>query len=443
MNKKIIQDVLIKKRTIKKTAPVQIETPAEPIIPRQNTDAIPDKENSFLKPREKKEPIVSVYTPSFNPSERKFPAKTIIVISITAIILTASGLFLTAFSSANIKITPRQKYADINLELTAGKNGKSGDLDFETALMEYELSRVSPATGESKTGDKDRASGQVIIYNNYSSIAQKLVANTRFKSSAGKIYRIREAVTVPGMGTSEITIYADGIGPEYNTGLTDFTIPGFEGNPKYEKIFARSKTDVRIGNGSAIITASDIQKAEEDLRKKIEEYLKNNINNGSAKNYISYDNASKIQFQGDEANPKANQFADSENTEFVFRQKGEMIKFFFDKNQFQQILAGKYISEQEKNNIELLSPEKLNFELISANEDNTQIKFKITGQAHFAWKINLSELKNQLSFSAKRRNYASIFSSYPEIENAEVFFKPAWFELMPKDANRIHIDIFY
>ena len=94
-----------------------------------------------------------------------------------------------------------------------------------------------------------RASGKIIVFNNYSTNSQRLIARTRFETLEGKIYRIRDAVVVPGIsdkdgrktpGSIEVTVFADEPGEEYNIGYTDFTKnngwPNSTGSPFSTKI---------------------------------------------------------------------------------------------------------------------------------------------------------------------------------------------------------------
>ena len=122
---------------------------------------------------------------------------------------------------------------------------KSANLAFDKTVIDYtpvesmtfipiSESATLVATGQERISEK--ATGQVVIYNNYSTVSQKLIATTRLESKAGKIYRLVETITVPGQktvagkvtpGAVETKIIADVAGGGYNNPLTDFTLPGF------------------------------------------------------------------------------------------------------------------------------------------------------------------------------------------------------------------------
>src|SRR3989344_2102405 len=61
---------------------------------------------------------------------------------------------------------------------------------------ELEVSQEFKATGKTKIAGKAR--GQIRVYNAYSTSSQSLIANTRFISAEGKLFKSIKAVTIPG-----------------------------------------------------------------------------------------------------------------------------------------------------------------------------------------------------------------------------------------------------
>ena len=134
----------------------------------------------------------------------------------------------------------------IDSRLRAYTNTTTTGLSFEVMQLNAEESGLVTATGISSGGQK--ASGKITVYNNYGSAPQKLITNTRFQTKDGKIYRIKGAISVPGMGMTEATVYADQAGEEYNIVPTEFTLPGLKGGARFEKVFAKSKTAMSGGS---------------------------------------------------------------------------------------------------------------------------------------------------------------------------------------------------
>jgi len=340
---------------------------------------------------------------------------------VVIVIIFFGGIILVNFSSAIIKITPHQEFTDIDKQLS---------LNFETTQLEREESQTGQATGVAIGGQKAR--GQIVIYNTYSSKSQKLLIETRLETPDGKIYKTEKPVVVPGNGSVEVTVYADKSGPEYNIGLTDFNIVGFKGTPKYEKIYGRSKTEIKGGTkeNSLIVSEKDIANARNSLKQKIENYLKEKITQQKPAEYLLYKNALKIDFSDDSANPKAGDLANN----FTFKEKGAATGFLLNKSDLSKALT------ENKENVSIVNLEELNFNFLSENATNTEITFSLKGKAHLVWDVDTDSLVNSL-LDIKDKNYQAVFQKYPEIERVEIVFKPVWWNWMPHDKSRLHFEI--
>lgn len=358
-------------------------------------------------------------------------------ICILAIFL--SFLFLdfiiNLFSSVLVKITPVQKFADIDLNFKAQRNSTEGDLPFEIVQMEYEENQKIIAAGVNTEGQK--AGGQVIIYNTFSSSPQILVKNTRLETADGKIYRISDKVSVPGNGSVEVTIYADQPGEEYNIGLADFTIPGFKGDPRYEKIYARSKTKMAGGSKSAsnFLTEDDVNKAFEGLKSGIKNYLTENISKQKLDGYVFFSRGLVIDFPENPDNPKKGDIG----KEFVFSQKGTATGFLFKEKDISGEIAKRYLNEGSADKIRIVNLGNFEFNLLNCSQDSTEITFGLKGKAHFVWNIDEELLLADL-IAIKGSDYGAVFKKYPAIESAEVIFKPSWWRYIPKNKSRIHLE---
>ena len=131
---------------------------------------------------------------------------------------------------------------------------------FRTLTLPHGENGLFNATGKKLQDQK--AQGIVAVFNK-SKTPQVLIASTRLEAPDGKVYRIPKTIVVSGAktqggkttpGVLDVTVVADKPGVEYNLGLSDFTLPGLKGSPKYELVFARSKTEISGGaSGEQII----------------------------------------------------------------------------------------------------------------------------------------------------------------------------------------------
>jgi hypothetical protein len=436
MAKRLIQDII----SIKKEVPGKGEKPGE------------EKKAFFMKALEEKrvgeeEPRVKR---AFKLPHLKFPAfrfprpalKLKLVLGIVALgfLIVGGGILLNKFSSINVEVTPRQEFTDIDASLNASVEPKNNALALEVMKMSYGEKETIQPTGIKQISRK--ASGQIIIYNAYSSQSQNLIRDTRFETSEGKIYRIDQSIVVPGakieggkITASEIeaTVYADKPGEEYNIGLTDFTIPGFRDQEKREKIYGRSKTNMEGGKVGeiSVATEDDINKAKSSLREKIKNYLLKMGANPKADNFLLYDKAKQIVFDERKNGPKPG----DEAAKLELEESATFYGFLLKKSDLYRALAEKYLSAEDASQIEIANADKLAFETKNFTPDS--ITFNLKGQAHFFWKVDEANLKNELV--KERENPSSVFTKYSAIKKAKIVFLPSWWHRMPSDFSQIKI----
>lgn len=346
-----------------------------------------------------------------------------------------STIVLINFSSATVRISPYQEFINIDSQFKAIRGGS--DLSFEIIQFEHEESQSASATGISNEGQKAR--GEIVVYNT-SSVSQKLINQTRFQTLDAKIYKTQESIIVPANGSVETTIYADEPGPEYNISLTDFTLPGLKNTSRYEKIYARSKTEMKGGSMGTVffVSEEDIKNTKNNLRQRIENYLRETASKQKPADYLLYQEALKIDFYDDPANPIPRTVLGDQDKTFVFKEKGRATGFLIKKDVLSKFLVKKYI--QENDNLRVVNLEALVFNLLSRNSEDTEINFSLRGQANFVWGTDTDSLIKDL-INTEDKDYDSVFNRYPRIENAEIIFKPFWWHFMPKNKSKINIEI--
>jgi hypothetical protein len=170
---------------------------------------------------------------------------------------------LSLFSGAEITLTAKAEEVVVTSE-TVMTASEEGPLTYNVATLSRQEGKEVQATGQERVERK--ASGKIIIYNDFGTADQRLIKNTRFETAQGLIFRVNESVVVPGKkgtapGQVEVEVFADQPGENYNIGKTDFTIPGFKGDPRFEKIYARSVTEMSGGFSGIVRTVSEADRA--------------------------------------------------------------------------------------------------------------------------------------------------------------------------------------
>jgi hypothetical protein len=383
------------------------------------------------------EPVKPV--PKTRRRKRKFVP---IILTVTALLVLAGliFIFIPRATGATVTLTPRGQTVSVNASFVASKD-VNAELPYQHALYEKDGKLTIPATSEEEA--KTKASGVIRIFNNHSTEPQKLVANTRFETPAGKIFRISQAVTIPGKsgdvpGSVDVAITAEEIGPDYNVGLSDFTIPGFKGDPRYEKIFARSKTPIGGGfNGTrkkvdpaAVTTAR--QKIRDELQASLIRLMQQNI----PENFIFTPGSYFIEYES-----LPDQQAD---TGVLLTERATFHGIMFKKSDLADAISKKINGGTTTTESDLLAYESLSFAAKTGTttkpwESNT-FTFGLTGTTTLATAIDTAKLKDEL-VGKPRKSLSAILASYPGVAKAQVIMRPFWKQSFPEDKSEITIEI--
>ncbi|HEY4510454.1 MAG TPA: hypothetical protein VJJ73_01305 [Candidatus Paceibacterota bacterium] len=451
MAKRIIQDIIPKKDFLERkrpSPPVTSPPPKKEIISLKDTWVV-EKEMEAEDIKRREEVILS---DTFDVPKRT--RVRVIFISCVAILVISLGfIVVNALSSVKIKITPAQKFADIDIILKAKRDSADPDiLRFKTVDIKTEEFTYSGKATEVRNLS-EKASGKIVIYNNFSAASQTLVGDevnsgkqTRFMTPDGKIFRIHKTVSIPGKvgelpGSIEVTVYADKPGEGYNIGLSDFTLPGFEGKPQYKTIYARSKTEMRGGFiGSAVtVSPNNVLEAREALERKAEEYVLGAMAKQTPPEFIFYKEAMQISVEENEDNVKPGERVMWQGGEFSYKGQGRVLGFLLPKDKLAENIINELGLKDLDKESNIANIESLTFKLLSLGEDGGEISFSLSGRGHFVSNIDHGMITQDL-MKKRRGDILAIFKDYPNIEKAEVIFQPSWWHYIPPNSSRIKLE---
>lgn len=376
------------------------------------------------------------------PRRRRTP-KTFLISAVLVATLLLGFLGVMLFSvHANVTVTEKARSVTIDGSFIGKYDAKEGDLPFETISATKEETVTVPSTGEKQV--ETRASGTIIIYNTYSTASQRLIKNTRFETPDGRIYRIDESVTVPGQskdgkkpGSIEAVVYADAAGKDYNIGLSDFTIPGFKGDPRYSKFYARSKTPMTGGFIGSIKTASalDLKTARENLEQKLKGELATELSSKIPAGYVLFPNATYFVFE--QVSPPDSNEVDVKATSYGV---------IFNAKTLASHIAEKTVADYKAGDVvEAENLSSLLFTPIPADVKPWEtgiVSFSLSGATTLVWHFDQEKLKVDLAGQMKdKARIAEILGAYPSIENAEVVVRPLWRKNLPEDVADITVKI--
>ncbi len=344
------------------------------------------------------------------------------------------------FSGTSVTVTPKQAVVSVHTTLKAFKVAQAGELSFQVMAIEKSGSQTVAATGQENVSV--RASGKLVIYNDYSSASQRLIRNTRFESSAGKIYRIDQSIVVPGKvkntpGSIEAVVYADEPGESYNSDLTDFTIPGFKGSPQYSKFYARSKTPFEGGFVGTRLSVDPavLAKTREDIRAKLKDEL---VAAAAAQKPEGYELFNEALFVDYTSLPNG-----ESGGAVLVEEKGTLHGILFSADDLARAIAlATASSPAEGAFLTLGNDSTLVLAMSSADQFEPWAKesfsFSLNGSAHLIALFSPEQLRGDLAGKTKGA-LPTVLSGYPGIAKAEVVMRPFWKQTFPQDPEKIKL----
>jgi hypothetical protein len=365
----------------------------------------------------------------------------IVVVVVFCLVFGASIIF----TGATVTVTPRQQIVNVNIAGLARKtlpanqaNANAGTLEYDTATLGMSQTTNIPSTGVVQVQKK--ATGTIVVYNNFSSASQRLIKNTRFETPGGLIYRIDHSVTVPGKnasvpGSVETIVIADMAGENYNIGLTDFTIPGFKGDSRYTGFYARSKTPMAGGFVGTVPTASTdkLNAAYSAMEANLKNSILTKLRAETPADFVMFDSAVVSNF--DRPLP----IAGAGNTVAV-TEYATSTAIIFKRANFAGFVATQAIPEFDKSPVTIANMEKVSFspQIPAAFQIGDPIQFGVKGSVLFVWNFDEAKLKSMLVGKPKK-DVAVTLQQFSGIDKIEAVIRPFWRMSFPDDSNKISI----
>lgn len=350
------------------------------------------------------------------------------------------------FSKAKISIEPRIETIALDGSFSATKGNSTEALNFDLIAISGEEEKIIES-GEYKNVSI-KASGSVILYNNFSTTKQNLDIDTRLEGSNGKIYKTSKKVTIPGMkgavpGSIEVPVYASEPGDSYNSKPLDFTIFGFKGTPKYSKFYGRSKGDISGGFVGKQPIVSDLDKvsAINELKELLRVKLSKQVVGQVPSDFILFKDA--VYF---DLNEKNISFSTTPDERLTLKLKGSVYGFLFNEKKISRKIAEAIVEKYDSSDIYINNIQSLNFSISEKGDlpvsDVKSIKFKISGTPQIVFTIDEIKFKSDL-VGKRKKDFDRILSEYPNISSTEIVMRPFWKGSFPKNIEKIETSVNY
>lgn len=373
---------------------------------------------------------------------KKFVRWALIVAAVAAVL----GILLsTVFAGATVTVHPHTQGVTLPETLQAAPNAPVGTLAYQTVTVTRSADVSVPAQGTQKVSRP--ASGVISISNAYGSASQRLIANTRFEASDGKIYRVRDSITVPGAtgsgsslkpGKASATVYADSPGAEYNKPAgTTFTIPGFKGDPRYSKFTAVSEGVISGGfvGDEPSVAASDLTAAKTTLQQKLDNDVRaaaaSEIPDGfvAIPGTLSVVFADLVQTAGQDKNATLTQSATANG--IIIRQ-GDLAA----------AIARQTVKDYANEAVQFADASSMDVTLATTSKRaDGAITLALKGQATLVWQFDPNALAQALAGKSKSDFQTTISAFQPAVSKADASIRPFWKGSFPSDPAKIKIQI--
>jgi len=371
--------------------------------------------------------------------------------AVSLISLVGLALFLF-LPKAEIYVTPYKITQAVDVELTGSVDASLSDENtIPVRILEKEKEVAFTVTTTGKSGGiNQKARGTVIIYNNHSAESQPLVATTRLETGDGKLFRLVDGVTVPGMtskdgkkeaGVIEAEVIADQVGEEYNIGASSFRIPGFKGGVKYENFTARS-VKTMAGGGSAgtsemaIVAKVDLDTGLAQAREKVKEEFLNETRNELGPDEKILDEQLDIVSLAPDVLPQIGTAAAA----FEYKNTFKVRAFVFSEKIIREKIEN--VSEKDFHEIKFKPvSSNITYSDSVANFSDRVLRLAARALVTMESDIDSNALKEAL-IGQNKDNMQKTLSNFPEAKKIEVTFYPQWFVKNILDSeNRVTIVI--
>ena len=417
------------------------------------------KINSYSEDIQKEEPFYQKSTQKVKKPRATFnrikqnPKRFLIIFSASVVLGVLSYLLIFVFPSATVTLHPKTAQDTMNISMFLDSNISSSDLSkgsIQAQLLEErrENNFTFKATGEADVAE--RARGQVRVYNEFSSEPQTLVANTRFLSSEGKLFRTSQTIVVPGASISGgkiipssilVDVVADEPGKDFNIGPTTFSIPGFKGTDKYLAFYGKNEQDIQGGfKGKAtVVTQEDIDKAQQEIG---DEFLKNTdqaLREKIPSNLMVIEETFEAEFETIESTARAQEPTE----EFTIRVVAVARTFLVRQEDIRDLIDYYFINSTEySKDYELSDKRVVEYAVKEIDYEKGYVDVSLNIKQLFNRKFSIDDLYNEL-MGKDEIEVRKILSSKDGLQEAEVGFWPLWVRKIPKDIERVNIKIEY
>jgi hypothetical protein len=388
-------------------------------------------------------------------SRRRLPWRKIMAVIIPLVVIWGGVFSIDKFMSKGsvVIVLKRIPWAWNGAFIASTGNFDSASTTSSTAKISAEIfsekkNMTQIYKGSEEKRVEQKAKGTITIFNAYSSASQPLVATTRFMTEDGRIYRLVQAITVPGakVADGKITpssiqaeVIADSAGEKFNTENKEkLSIPGFKGTPKYNSFYGEVASIKGGYVGVRMVpTAQEVEDAKKKTAELLTQALLSSISAEKGDEFKIFSAGNKVNIVRLEANTNVD-----EDGKFSVFAEGEAKVFGIKESDVSSILLKNAIQDASEANQSVPDPRlevsNLEYKDIAPNFEDGVLKFTVTVSADLVAGLDIAKLTENLAGLSEDKVKSAVGSS-PAIKEANLSFWPFWSNSMPQNPSRIKI----
>jgi hypothetical protein len=361
------------------------------------------------------------------------------------LIIVLGGLALFALRKTTVTVVPRSHtivFDPTTSQFTAypAATAATGTLAYTVVTSQLQDSQSVPATGTQDVETK--AQGSVTVYNDYSTAPVKLIANTRFQTPDGLIFRVPDAIVVPGKtgstpGQVSVTLFADQSGQQYNIGpVSRFTVPGLQSTPAmYSNIYAQSTASTTGGfsGQQAGVDPNTLANTQAALRSQLAQEAQTAASAQTGTSTTVLPGLVQITYQDLPQTAAASGSAE-------VNEQATIQMPVFDTNSFTQAIAQNVGEDSQGTPLTLVPGQGFAAQTSSASTTlgSEPLLFTLAGSATLVWQLDSNALS--LALAGHDQNaFDTITAGFPAIQEAHARIEPFWKTTFPSDPADINV----
>ncbi len=340
------------------------------------------------------------------------------------------------YAGATIDASPRTQDLTASTTIQAQVSAPVGTLAFTRVSATLSATTTVPATGTKRVSRT--AHGTVLISSTYTA-NQRLIANTRLQAPDGKIYRLASSVDLPADGSVTAQINAESPGEAYNrSGSITFVLPGFQGDPRFEKFSAKSQGAITggfVGDEPAVASA-DLEAARAKLKTDLDQNTQRQLAASIPETSVAIPGTLSMTY-GDLV-----QSASEDKKTATISQSATAMGAIMNIREFASALASKLVSDYKGEAVDFLDPGSLTVASASISSSAVdQLTLQVSGNTTLVWQFDPNALKAAMLGKDKAQFQTIVESFAPAIKAATATVRPFWIKNFPTDPEKIEVKI--